>query len=181
MSDESSSGEGPKQGRLVIELKGVEKAHLAQVWEKMKAGQQLQGPEVYIGQSMADHPQWFPFFETIGVLGGDDTLPDGTNPFAHVSLHVIIGSQIFHRQPKEAEIFYRMRLRAGDDRHDVIHMMLEIFQRHLLWTAQHAQQTGGRFDMAAYARTFKTLWPLKTRKLWERLGYPEPPKAHRDE
>lgn len=177
MSDDDSENTD-KKGRLVIELKGVDKRHLVHVWQKMKNGQELEGAESYIGQSMADHPFWFPFFETMDVLGGDDTLPDGSNPFAHVSLHVLIGSQIFHQSPKEAEIFYRMRLRKGDDSHDIIHMMIAVFQRHLRWTVEHREETGGQFDTDAYAKTLKSLWGLKTKKLWRKLGYPHVPKAH---
>ena len=166
-----------EDGGLVIEMQGVDKRHLAYVWEKMKRGEELVGAERYIGQSMADHPEWFPFYETIGVLEGDDTLPDGQNPFAHTSFHILIGSQIFHRRPKEAEIFYRMRLRKGDEPHDIVHMMINVFQRHLVWTAQAARAgTGdGQLDMEAYAKTLKSLWKLKTRRLWERLGHSDAP------
>ncbi|MEZ4469359.1 MAG: DUF1841 family protein [bacterium] len=167
------------QGRFVIELQGIDKRHLALVWQKMKDGEELTGAEVFIGRSLADHPQWFPFFDTIGLLGGDDTLPDGENPFAHVSMHVLLGSQIFHASPKEAELFYRMRLRKGDDSHMVIHMMLEVFQRHLAWAVQHAGPDGqANLDMTAYARTLRTLWPLKTDKLWQRLGHARIPLLH---
>jgi hypothetical protein len=141
----------------------------------MRNGQELAGEEGYLGQSMADHPEWFPFFETMDVLGGDDTLADGTNPFEHLTFHIVIGSQIFHRSPPEAETFYRMRLLKGDDRHDVIHMMINVFQRHLAWAARAAMQPGGtgtlRFDIRAYADTLRKLGPLKPKQLWERLGY----------
>ncbi len=157
-------------GRLVVELPGVDKGHLAYVWQKMKRGEELEGSEVYLGRSMADHPEWFPIFDTIGVLEGDDTLPDGQNPFAHVTFHVIIGSQIFNQSPPEAETFYRMRLRKGDERHLVIHMMISVFQRHLAWTAQHAEEVDGQFDLQAYANTLRSLWGLKSKKLWARLG-----------
>ncbi len=179
--DETPPGDEPaKKKQIVIEMQGVDKRHLALVWQKMKQGVELVGDEAYIGRSLADHPEWFPIFDTIGLLEGEDELPDGQNPFAHVTFHVVIGSQIFHRRPTEAEIFYRMRLRQGDERHDVIHMMINVFQRHLVWAAQHAQQTGGKmdFDLAAYGKTLKSLWPLKTKRLWQRLGHEGPPKAH---
>lgn len=176
MSDEPRGG----GERLVIEIDGVDKRHLAMVWDKMKAGHELVGAERYIGQSMADHPEWFPFYETIGVLEGDDTLPDGQNPFAHTSFHILIGSQIFNRSPKEAEVFYRMRLRKGDEPHDIIHMLINVFQRHLMWTAQATRQgqSDGQFDLNSYAKTLKSLWKLKTDRIWERLGHPEAPPRH---
>lgn len=169
----SETGEGG--GRLVVEMQGVDKRVLAHVWEKMRRGEELVAEETYLGQSMADHPEWFPVWETMDVLGGDDTLPDGQNPFEHLTFHIIVGSQIFHRNPSEAETFYRMRLLKGDDRHDVIHMMINVFQRHLAWAAQMAQQSGQpgnvRFDLEAYAATLKKLGPLKPKQLWERLGF----------
>ncbi|MCB9526832.1 MAG: DUF1841 family protein [bacterium] len=166
-------------GTVTIELQGIDKRVLKAVWDKMRRGEELTGQEIYIGRSMADHPDWFPVFETIGLLEGDDTLPDGENPFVHLTFHVMVGSQVFNRNPKEAEVFYRLRLRAGDEPHDIIHMMINVFQRHLAWTAQQARQGGtGDFDMKAYAKTLRSLQTLRTDKLWQRLGYPTPPKAH---
>lgn len=182
--DNAGSPEAPAdgKGRLVIEMQGVDKRVLARVWEKMRRGEELVGPETYMGQSMADHPEWFPFFETMDVLGGDDTLPDGTNPFEHLTFHIIVGSQIYHRNPPEAETFYRMRLLKGDDRHDVIHMMINVFQRHLAWAARYAASSGQgggsvQFDMESYAETLRTLGPLKTKHVWQRLGYKVVPAA----
>lgn len=166
-------------GTVTIELQGIDKRVLKHVWDKMRRGEALTGQESYIGRSMADHPDWFPVFETIGLLEGDDTLPDGENPFVHLTFHVMVGAQVFNRNPKEAEVFYRLRLRAGDEPHDIIHMMINVFQRHLAWTAQSARQGGpGEFDMKAYAKTLRSLQALRTDKLWQRLGYPTPPKAH---
>ncbi|MBU0550917.1 DUF1841 family protein [Myxococcota bacterium] len=157
--------------KLVIELEGIDKRHLAYVWGKMKAGLTLEGDEVYIGRSLADHPEWYPFFDTIGILEGEDELPDGSNPFAHVSMHILIGTQIQHQRPPEAETFYRVRVRKGDTPHDVIHMMINVFQRHLVWTVQRGTEGGGnRFDINAYAQTLKKLWKLKSHQIWARLG-----------
>lgn len=173
---------GPSGGReVVVEMQGVDRLTLARVWEKMRAGVALEGPETYLGRAMADHPEYFEYFETMELFdtGNDPRLPQGEdNPFAHLTFHFIVGSQIFHQNPPEAEVFYRMRLRAGDDRHDVAHMMINVFQRHLAWAAQHPTPDGqAQFDLKAYGQTLKSLWPLKTHKLWERLGYDVPPPS----
>ena len=131
--------------QVVIEMQGVDKATLSRVWTQMREGEALTGDAVYIGRSMADHPEWFPIFETLDVLGGDDTLPNGENPIAHVTFHILVGSQIFHQQ------------------------------RHLAWTAQQ-RQTG--LDLKAYGQTLKSLAPLKTKRLWERLGHAVEPEVH---
>ena len=167
------------QREVVVEMQGVDRLTLVRVWEKMRAGASLEGAETYLGRAMADHPEYFELFETMEIFGGERnasarsgaTGPD-ENPFAHLTFHFIVGSQIFHQNPPEAEVFYRMRVRAGDDRHDVVHMMINVFQRHLAWAAQHPTADGqAHFDLKAYGATLKTLWPLKTKKIWERLGY----------
>lgn len=171
MAEQKSRG-----NQIVLELQGVDKPTLARVWQKMREGVELQGQEAFIGRSMADHPDWFPIFETMDVLGGEDELPDGSNPFMHLTFHIIIGSQVFNRQPAEAQTFYRMRLRKKDNPHDVIHMMMNVFQRHLAWAAQHPTPEGkANFDMKAYGDTLRSLWGLKTRQIWERLGWDGPP------
>ena len=162
-----------------IEMPAIDKRVLSAVWQKMRQGATLVGQENYIGQSMADHPQWFPIFETLDVLGGDDVLPDGTNPFVHLTFHVMIGSQIFNRNPKEAELFYRMRLKKGDASHDIIHMMINVYQRHLVQGAKRAQEGGqGGFNLKAYGNTLRRIWGLKTPRLWARLGVDHVPRAH---
>ncbi|MFN3198202.1 MAG: DUF1841 family protein [Bradymonadia bacterium] len=163
-------------GKVVLELQGVDRPTLAHIWQKMRQGIELKGQEAFIGRSMADHPDWFPIFETMDVLGGEDELPDGSNPFMHLTFHIIIGSQIFNQNPPEAQTFYRMRLRKKDHPHDIIHMMLNVFQRHLAWAAQNPGPDGRpQFDQQAYADTLKALWGLKSQKLWERLGFDGPP------
>ena len=176
-----NENQGQPGGRkIVVEIPSVDRRQLAYVWNKMKAGEELVGHEGYIGRSMADHPEWFPVFETIDVLGGDDTLPDGSNPVAHVTMHVVVASQIFSQAPPEAETFYRLRLRKGDDRHDVIHMMINAFHQQLFQAAKNAGPDGkASMNLEAYAATLKKLWPLKTKKLWQRLGLQTPPRRAR--
>lgn len=171
----------PQSREVVVEMQGVDRLTLAHVWEKMRAGVPLEGPETYLGRTMADHPEHFHLFENMELFGPDQDAGQGPgeeNPFAHLTFHFIVASQVFHQNPPEAEVFYRMRLRQGDDRHDVMHMMINVFQRHLAWAAQHAGPDGqAHFDLRAYGQTLKTLWPLKTKKLWERLGYDVPPPS----
>lgn len=145
----------------------------------MRNGATLEGSAVYIGRSMAEHPQWFALFEALGVLEGDDELEDGTNPYLHLTLHVLIGSQIFHGEPKQATHFYQKRLQKGDDSHSIVHMMIEAFKRHLIWTAKQGLSAAD-FDHQAYGKTLQTLSGLSTRDLWKRLGQEQVPKPHSD-
>ena len=94
-------------------------------------------------------------------------------------LIVMMGSQIFNRAPKEAELFYRMRLKKGDASHDIIHMMINVYQRHLVQGARRAQEGGqGGINLKVYGNTLRRIWGLTTPRLWARLGLDYVPRAH---
>ena len=92
----------PEDTTIQVQITPIDKQILKQVWTKMRTGETLEGAAIYIGRSMAEHPQWFALFEALGILEGDDELPDGTNPYVHLTLHILVGGQIFHGQPKQA-------------------------------------------------------------------------------
>ena len=143
----------------------------------MRAGEQLEGAGIYIGRSMAERPQWFALFEALGLLEGEDELPDGTNPYIHLTLHVLVGGQIFHSQPKQATRFYQKRIERGDESHLVAHMMIEVFKRHLIWTAKQGRDAS-EFDHKAYGKTLHALTALTTPEIWQSLGHSTVPTPH---
>ena len=163
--------------KTVIEIQSVEKRVLKHVWAKMRAGTALEGSEVYIGRSMAEHPMWFPLFETLGLLEGDDELPDGTNPYVHLTFHMLVGAQIFHQQPPQATQFYKKRLTKGDDSHSIAHMMIDVFKKQLFLTAQRGLAPED-FDLKKYGRTLQSLQNLPKAKVWAKLGYESDPSHH---
>lgn len=170
--------EDTQQKQIIIEFKGVSQDVIRQVWEQLKAGEQPEGPAFILARSMADHPHWFGFFETIGLFEGDHvSYPGDVDPFLHVNLHLLIGLQILNEQPQEARVFYQKRVQKEEDPHEIIHVMMNAFQRHLAWTALNAGPEG-QFDMEAYADTLKTLKPLNREQMWQRLGYTTPPVLH---
>lgn len=172
------STEAAAPPRIVIEFQGVSKQVLAQVWEKLKGGETPEGAAFVLARSMVDHPHWYPFYETIGIFEtGDDQYPGDVDPFIHVNLHFLIGLQILNASPAGARDFYVERERVGDDPHAIVHMMMEAFQRHLVWTALNAGPEG-RFDMGAYEATLNVLKELDQDELWERLGHDEIPTLH---
>ena len=166
-----------KENGVQVEITPIDKRILKQVWTQMRAGETLEGAAVYIGRSMAEHPQWFALFEALGILEGEDELPDGSNPYIHLTLHVLVGGQIFHSQPRQATRFYQKRIERGDDSHLVVHMMIEVFKRHLVWTAEQGREASD-FDLKAYGKTLHTLTSLSTSDIWRRLGQTTIPTPH---
>jgi hypothetical protein len=165
--------------KVVIEFKGLPKEVFSSVWEKMKSKAQLSEGELLLARCMADHPHWFPFFETIGIFdqsAGEDS--EDAQALLHVNLHFLIGQQIFTAQPKEAQEYYQLRTQKGDQPHEIVHQMLHTFQKHLMWTAMHREESQGKFDTQAYANTLKALAPLKKEQIWQRLGLKGVPPLH---
>ena len=174
----TSTGQSDESPRVVIEFQGVSQQVIAQVWEQLKSGVTPEGPAFTLARSMVDHQHWYAYYETIGIFeSGETAYPDEVDPFLHVNLHFLIGFQVLNASPPGARGFYIARERRGDDPHEVIHMMMEAFQRHLVWTAMNAGPEG-QFDMGAYEDTLEVLKTLDRGELWERLGYDEPPVLH---
>ena len=171
----TSSEESP---RVVIEFQGVSQQVIAQVWEQLKSGVTPEGAAFTLARSMVDHQHWYAFYETIGIFETQDqSYPGEVDPFLHVNLHFLIGLQVLNASPLGAQKFYIARERQGDEPHEVIHMMMEAFQRHLVWTAMNAGPEG-QFDMGAYEDTLNVLEGLDREDIWERLGHDEPPPLH---
>lgn len=175
---ESPAGRSDESPRVVIEFQGVSQQVIAQVWEQLKSGGTPEGAAFTLARSMVDHQHWYAFYETIGIFESDENAyPGEVDPFLHVNLHFLIGLQVLNASPPGAQRFYIARERRGDDPHEVIHMMMEAFQRHLVWTAMNAGPEG-QFDMGAYEDTLEVLQELERDELWERLGHDEPPALH---
>lgn len=167
-----------QQPRVVIEFQGVSKQVMAQVWEQLKSGVMPEGAAFTLARSMVDHQHWYAFYETIGIFDtGEEQYPGNIDPFLHVNLHFLIGLQILNASPIGAQRFYTTRTQREDEPHEIVHMMMEAFQRHLVWTAVHAGP-GGQIDMEAYEATLDVLATLNTEEIWEKLGYVERPQLH---
>ena len=164
--------------QVVIEFQGLSKQALSSIWEELKQGVIPEGAAYTAARSMLDHQHWYAFYETIGIFDmGDDAYPGNVDPFLHVNLHFLIGLQILTANPPGAQSFYLTREKQGDEPHEVVHVMMEAFQRHLVWTAIHGGPEG-QFDMKAYEDTLEVLQGLNRNELWERLGHDEPPTLH---
>ena len=167
-----------KQPSVVIEFQGVSKQVMAQVWEQLKTGAMPEGAAFTLARSMVDHQHWYAIYETIGIFEtGEEEYPGDIDPFLHVNLHFLIGLQILNASPQGAQDFYTTRIKKGDDPHEIVHMMMDAFQRHLVWTAVHAGP-GGQIDMKAYETTLEVLAPIDIDEIWEKLGHEERPKLH---
>lgn len=77
--------------------------------------------ERYI-QTMEEHTEYHPYFDEPARLApAGVTAEDGANPFAHVSLHVIIENQLAKDDPPQVPECIRRMEDAGLTRHEAVH------------------------------------------------------------
>ena len=155
-----NDGNGSKD--VIIEIPQIEKAVWSHVWKKMRGGETLQGKEIYIGRSMADHPNWFPFskhsmYWAVMIRCLMEPIP--------LSISIFIRSWVKYStdNPKRHK-FLPHAYQEGDCPHTTVHLLIAIFQIELKQMARRlADNERAEFDGRL---TFKgyVLWadyPLK--------------------
>jgi hypothetical protein len=189
---------------ITLELQGVSKSYMSQVWERLKQGEVPQGEEYILARSMADHRHWYALFETIGIFDSDPSHYVGdVDPYLHIQLHHMIGLQILHKTPIQALNFYQARIQKQEDPHEIIHMMIEIFKQHMMKMVEqlvtdeqmqslheqlHEVDTSTedkaihvQLNQQHYALQLKKL-QIKTRQhIWHNLGFNEIPHLHTEQ
>ena len=170
---------GAQPSAVTIEFQGIPKGQLAQVWGRLQAGEPLNEAEQLLARSMADHPHWFPYFQAVGLFEqGDERYPGDVDPFLHVNLHMVIALQLNRGRPKIAPRYYQARLERGEEPHEIIHQMLELFKRQLVQNLTQDPSGGGRVNLAGYQKSLRALMKLPRGRLWSRLGFSAPPPLH---
>ena len=124
-------------------------------WQKAQADLPLDAMEVRIARVIQMHPEYHHLFHDMeAFLDRDFHIDDGMNPYLHLSLHLAIEEQLATKQPIEAaQIMEREVVERKHDRHDAIHLILEV----LAETIYEAQRRGQDIDPLAYAAKLKVL------------------------
>lgn len=98
------------------------RARFVEIWEKAKGNSPLEGEEALFAQVMLEHREHHPVFDMgEAAFKIDFAARRETNPFLHVSLHVMAEQQVQSRQPIEAEQAFLSLKARGESRHDAIH------------------------------------------------------------
>jgi len=123
-------------------------------WAKSQAGEPLNGLEVRIARVIAIHPEYHALFDDRErFLDRDFGVDEGMNPYLHLSLHLALEEQVATHQPPEAATVLEHLMRGGLERHDALHLLLEV----LAETVYHAQRQGHEPDVMAYRQRLKAL------------------------
>jgi len=124
-------------------------------WQKAQASLPLNALEVRIARVINMHPEYHMLFDDMETfLERDFQADDGMNPYLHLSLHLAIEEQLATKQPPEvAKLLEHSIINLKKERHDSIHMILEV----LAETVHKAQSVNQEPDPIAYAGQLRVL------------------------
>ena len=124
-------------------------------WQKAQADLPLNALEVRITRVITMHPEYHHLFNDMDTfLDKDVQIDDGVNPYLHLSLHLALEEQLATKQPPEvAKVMEHYMLNLKRERHDTLHVLLEI----LAEIMHQAQRYGQEPDAMAYTNKLRTL------------------------
>jgi hypothetical protein len=108
-----------------------------ETWRKYRASQPLQGVETILLDVMLLHPEYH------DLLGEPDRYrdrdyTDESNPFMHMSLHLLLEEQLRIDQPPGVVALVKALGERAGDRHKALHEALECLAE-MVWHAQKNQ------------------------------------------
>ena len=134
-------------------LRAASRALLHRIWEQARAGKKLPGEQERLARIMREHAEYHAAFEQAGLLGDAEFTVEGVNPFAHVTMHVAVETQLETGDPPEAAAALERLLAAGLSRHEALHRIGAAFSEELF----EMQREGRPFDRSRYVRRLEAL------------------------
>jgi len=126
---------------------------LFSVWKKQHCGFPLEPMEKKIWQVIMKHPEYHKIFENEEKFLDKDfqTEMGETNPFLHLSLHLVLLEQIQTNQPRGITKLFQQALERFLDVHEAEHCIMNSIAIALHEVFQEQQQ----FDEKAYLKRIK--------------------------
>jgi hypothetical protein len=140
---------------LASAMREMSRGAFQDIWQRGRKGEHLTTEDEAIYAAMQLHPEYTDIWSNAGQLGQREVLVDGVNPFLHVAMHSVIERQIQDQNPPEtSQAMFRLT-RAGMDRHEAMHRVLEVFTE-LLWDTIREKKP---FDQSKYHRRLRAIKP----------------------
>ncbi len=110
------------------------------VWDKLRAGHELEPLESLLAAVIAQHPEYHSLLADKPAALAHEYPPEAgqVNPFLHMSLHVALHEQLGADRPPGIADIYRRCLRSRTDPHAVEHRMMDCLAE-CLWRAQQSR------------------------------------------
>jgi hypothetical protein len=136
-------------------MRQISRAAYADIWRRGISNEGLTGEDAAFFQAMQQHPEYLEYWERAAELAGREVLVNGVNPYLHVAMHTVIERQIADRKPPEADQALFRLTRAGIERHEAMHQILQAFTQ-IFW---EMLQKKTPFDMETYRRRLRAIKP----------------------
>ena len=103
-------------------LKNLTRARIGQIWQSYKKGNILKDTEEQrVAKVLAEHKEYYKWWDMADDLGDKEVVIDGANPFLHITIQAIIENQIAQNDPPVVKATVERLERKGIDRHEIIH------------------------------------------------------------
>ena len=162
------------ENEIKKELKKLtgEQHHL--IWKIAKTGDlsSLSPEDKKLAEAMLEHEEYHNQFEVADLLSEHEyDVNSETNPFLHVTFHVIAENQLETRDPIEVYQFYNAMRKKKASHHEAIHLICVIFVPLMLKVLQQKRPFGSE----EYRSQLKKYKHMKPEKIFSSLGEEEDP------
>ena len=139
-------------------MREMSRSQIAELWQRGKGGKPLSDEDSVFYTVMCDHPEYSEIWDGAAELADRKVEIGGTNPFLHVSLHVVLEGQMATNNPPEASQALFRLMKSGMNRHESLHKIASVLSE-LIWETLHRTKP---FDEQLYRRRLRSLKPLRT-------------------
>lgn len=127
--------------------------HVFEVWRLARSGATVGGEGRNLAKALLDHPEFYPFWDRLPVVGEKDMRGLDMNPVLHALVHQVVENQLEAGDPPAVTETLERLQRRGFSRHRAIHLIA-----HLLAAEIHEVIRAGRpADVGAYERRVRSL------------------------
>ena len=135
------------------QLKSFTRYRTRQIWEAAQFGGSLSDENARLVQAMRDHPEYADLWDHLDELPDEQIERDGTNPIAHIHIHVAIENQIASGTPQETGETVEALMRQGLSRHEAIHRVGAVLAEEIY----HILKDKRPYDQAGFVHQIKQL------------------------
>ncbi|MBU1299704.1 MAG: DUF1841 family protein [Bacteroidetes bacterium] len=134
------------------ELRALTRENYHNIWQRVKAGEELEGEEKIIGELMKLHKEFYDEWESTDF--DYEYNPDTEiNPFLHIMLDTVVMNQITKNDPPQAKFTYNKLTARGHSHLETVHKIAAIIVGEI-WDIM---KNNRMFDEKGYVAKLKKL------------------------
>lgn len=133
-------------------LNSLSREHYYNIWQRVKAGEKLEGEEKIIGDLMWQHEEYYNEWDSTDFERDFDPETD-VNPFVHIMIDSIVITQISKNDPPQTRFTYNLLIAKGHSHLEAIHKIDSVVVEEI-WALM---KEGREFNEKQYIAKLKRL------------------------